>query len=137
MIMNKKTNRLPTRKDIKDYKSACKVLGIRPIRAKLPEHVIVYITISTIIEALNFISNGYKPIEIKFIEEKESITTLYPYSYKPLNNSYLEHFFLCSDDGLDHVYSVVDSHFRFINREDGEYFIENFKELWHKYTYNS
>ena len=38
--MSKKTNRLPTREDIKDYKSACKVLGIRPTRAKLPEHVI-------------------------------------------------------------------------------------------------
>lgn len=77
--MSKKTNRLPTREDIKDYKSACKVLGIRPTRAKLPEHAMVYITISTIIEALNFISNDYKHIEIKFIEKENSIKTFYPF----------------------------------------------------------
>lgn len=135
--MNKKTNCLPTREDIKDYKSACKVLGIRPTRAKLPEHVIVYITISTIIEALNFISNGYKSIEIKFVERKKSIETFYPYSYLPLNSSHSGLFFLVSDDGLRDVYSDVGSHFKFINKEDGKYFIENFKELWYKYTYNS
>lgn len=135
--MSKKTNRLPTREDIKDYKSACKVLGIRPTRAKLPEHVMVYITISTIIEALNFTSNGYKSIEIKFVERKKSIETFYPYSYLPLNSSYSGLFSLYSNDGLGGVGSTVGSHFKFINKEDGEYFIENFKELWYKYAYNN
>lgn len=35
---------------VTDYKSACKVLGIKPIdkRRKLDEHVILYIMLSTI-----------------------------------------------------------------------------------------
>lgn len=136
--MNKKTNCLPTREDIKDYKSACKVLGIRPTRAKLPEHVMIYITISTIIEALNFISNGYKPIEIKFIKKENNIRTFYPHSYISLTNRYdSEWFFLLIRDSLSSSTSFVGSHFRLINKEDGQYFIKNFKELWFKYAYNS
>ena len=48
---------------VKDYKSACKVLGIKPIdkRRKLEEHVLVYIQLSTITQAINFIANnGYQ-----------------------------------------------------------------------------
>lgn len=35
---------------VKDYKSACKVLGIKPIdkRRKLEEHVLLYIQLCTI-----------------------------------------------------------------------------------------
>lgn len=48
---------------VKDYKSACAVLGKKPIdkRRKLDEHVILYIMLSTITEAINFIANGNKP----------------------------------------------------------------------------
>lgn len=47
---------------VKDYKSACKVLGIKPIdkRRKLEEHVLVYMQLSTITQAINFIANGNK-----------------------------------------------------------------------------
>ena len=43
---------------VKDYKSACAVLGKKPIdkRRKLDEHVILYIMLSTITEAINFIA---------------------------------------------------------------------------------
>lgn len=48
---------------VKDYKSACKVLGIKPIdkRRKLEEHVLLYIQLCTITQAINFIANGNKP----------------------------------------------------------------------------
>lgn len=61
---------------VKDYKSACKVLGIKPIdkRRKLEEHVLVYIQLSTITQAINFIANGNKPWVPKY-EQNELITT--------------------------------------------------------------
>ena len=45
---------------VKDYKSACAVLGKKPIdkRRKLDEHVILYIMLSTITEAINFSKHG-------------------------------------------------------------------------------
>lgn len=48
---------------VTDYKSACKVLGIKPIdkRRKLEEHVLLYIQLCTITQAINFIANGNKP----------------------------------------------------------------------------
>lgn len=63
---------------VKDYKSACKVLGIKPIdkRRKLDEHVILYIMLSTITEAINFIANDNKP--------------WIPKTFKPL---YMKHIF--------------------------------------------
>ena len=47
---------------VKDYKSACAILGKKPIdkRKKLDEHVMLYIMLSTITEAINFIANGYQ-----------------------------------------------------------------------------
>lgn len=41
---------------VTDYKSACKVLGIKPIdkRRKLEEHVLLYIQLCTITQAINF-----------------------------------------------------------------------------------
>lgn len=48
---------------VTDYKSACKVLGIKPIdkRRKLEEHVLLYIQLCTITQAINFIANNNKP----------------------------------------------------------------------------
>lgn len=63
---------------VKDYKSACKVLGIKPIdkRRKLEEHVLVYIQLSTITQAINFIANGNKPWILKY-EQNKPIRTWY------------------------------------------------------------
>ena len=57
---------------VKDYKSACAVLGKKPIdkRRKLDEHVILYIMLSTITEAINFIANGNKPWIPKYKQNK-------------------------------------------------------------------
>lgn len=48
---------------VKDYKSACAILGKKPIdkRRKLDEHIVLHIMLSTITEAINFIANGNKP----------------------------------------------------------------------------
>lgn len=54
---------MPEFEKVKDYKSACAVLGKKPIdkRRKLDEHVMLYIMLSTITEAINFIANRNKP----------------------------------------------------------------------------
>lgn len=67
---------------VKDYKSACKVLGIKPIdkRRKLEEHVLVYIQLSTITQAINFIVNGNKPWTPKY-KQNERISTQYNWWY--------------------------------------------------------
>lgn len=48
---------------VKDYKSACAILGKKPIdkRRKLDERIVLHIMLSTITEAINFIANGNKP----------------------------------------------------------------------------
>lgn len=62
---------------VKDYKSACKVLGIKPIdkRRKLEEHVLLYMQLCTITQAINFIANGNKPW-IPEYEQNKPIRTL-------------------------------------------------------------
>lgn len=61
---------------VKDYKSACKVLGIKPIdkRRKLEEHVLLYIQLCTITQAINFSEDAaeyaaktFKPLYMKHI----------------------------------------------------------------------
>ena len=67
---------------VKDYKSACAVLGKKPIdkRRKLDEHVILYIMLSTITEAINFIANGNKPW-IPVYQQNKPIKTWYSWWY--------------------------------------------------------
>lgn len=67
---------------VKDYKSACAVLGKKPIdkRRKLDEHVILYIMLSTITEAINFIANGNKPW-IPVYQQNKLIKTWYSWWY--------------------------------------------------------
>lgn len=57
---------------VTDYKSACKVLGIKPIdkRRKLEEHVLLYIQLCTITQAINFIANGNKPWTPEYKQNK-------------------------------------------------------------------
>lgn len=53
------------REEIKSYKDACKVIGRKP-RTYKDKHLNLYEQLSTIIAALNFISNGNKPWTPKF-----------------------------------------------------------------------
>ena len=53
------------REEIKSYKDACKVIGRKP-RTYKDKHLNLYEQLSTIIAALNFISNDNKPWMPKF-----------------------------------------------------------------------
>ena len=90
---------------VKDYKSACKVLGIKPIdkRRKLEEHVLLYIQLCTITQAINFIANGNKP--------------------------------LFSGVGVGNAAAGVDTHLRFISEDAAEYAAKTFKPLYMKHIF--
>lgn len=111
------------REEIKSYKDACKVIGRKP-RTYKDKHLNLYEQLSTIIAALNFISNDNKPWIPKFD---------YCYIYSWLNrrsgyNKSAGLFCLYSDDGLDHSSATVGS-LKIKEKEDGNYIMENFKEL--------
>lgn len=67
---------------VTDYKSACAVLGKKPIdkRRKLDEHIVLHIMLSTITEAINFIANGNKPW-IPVYQQNKPIETQIKFSY--------------------------------------------------------
>lgn len=67
---------------VKDYKSACTILGKKPIdkRRKLDEHIVLHIMLSTITEAINFIANGNKPW-IPVYQQNKPIETWYNWWY--------------------------------------------------------
>lgn len=115
---------------VKDYKSACAVLGKKPIdkRRKLDEHVVLYIMLSTITEAINFIANGNKPIK-----------TWYSWWYidwnKIKDDSFAGLFGLPSHGGLGLAYALVGTHLRFINREAAEYAAKTFQPLYMKHIF--
>lgn len=125
---------------VKDYKSACKVLGIKPIDKcrKLEEHVLVYIQLSTITQAINFIANGNKQWIPKY-EQNKPIRTWYSWWYINWNKiekgSAAGLFVLASSDGLGVVYSSVGTHLRFINRDAAEYAAETFRPLYMKHIF--
>lgn len=125
---------------VKDYKSACKVLGIKPIdkRRKLEEHVLVYIQLSTITQAINFIANGNKQWIPKY-EQNKPIRTWYSWWYIDWNKiekgSAAGLFGLSSDGGLGGAYGYVSTHLRFINRDAAEYAAETFRPLYMKHIF--
>jgi hypothetical protein len=125
---------------VKDYKSACKVLGIEPIdkRRKLEEHVLVYIQLSTITQAINFIANGNKQWIPKY-EQNKPIRTWYSWWYidwnKIKDGSYAGLFDLSSRDGLGYAGGNVGTHLRFINKEAAEYAAKTFQPLYMKYIF--
>lgn len=127
---------------VKDYKSACKVLGIKPIdkRRKLEEHVLVYMQLSTITQAINFIANGNKQWIPKY-EQNKPIRTWYSWWYIDWNKiekgagSGAGFFHLDSFDGLSDAYGSVGTHLRFINRDAAEYAAETFRPLYMKHTF--
>lgn len=125
---------------VKDYKSACKVLGIKPIdkRRKLEEHVLVYIQLSTITQAINFIANGNKQWIPKY-EQNKPIRTWYSWWYIDWNKiekgSAAGFFALGYDGGLGLARGYMGTHLRFINRDAAEYAAETFRPLYMKHIF--
>lgn len=124
---------------VTDYKSACKILGIKPIdkRRKLEEHVLLYIQLSTITQAINFIANGNKPWIPKYEQNKP--ITWYSWWYidwdKIKDGSCAGLFGLRSYGGLGHAYGGVSTHLRFISRDAAEYAAKTFKPLYMKHIF--
>lgn len=125
---------------VKDYKSACAVLGKKPIdkRRKLDEHVMSYIMLSTITEAINFIANGNKPW-IPVYQQNKPIKTWYSWWYidwnKIKDGSSAGLFPLLSYYGLSSAGAIVGTHLRFINKEAAEYAVKTFQPLYMKYMF--
>lgn len=125
---------------VKDYKSACAVLGKKPIdkRRKLDEHVILYIMLSTITEAINFIANGNEPWIPKY-EQSKPIRTWYSWWYidwnKIKDGSTAGFFALLSYDDLGDALASVGTHLRFINKEAAEYAAKTFQPLYMKHIF--
>lgn len=125
---------------VKDYKSACAVLGKKPIdkRKKLDEHVILYIMLSTITEAINFIANGNKPW-IPEYKQNKLIKTWYSWWQidwdKIKDGSHAGVFSLYSNAGLGYAYAGVDTHLRFISEDAAEYAAKTFQPLYMKHIF--
>lgn len=125
---------------VKDYKSACKVLGIKPIdkRRKLEEHVLLYIQLCTITQAINFIANGNKPW-IPEYKQNKPIRTWYSWWYidwdKIKDGSGAGFFFLSSRDGLGLASATVGTRLRFISRDAAEYAAKTFQPLYMKHIF--
>lgn len=125
---------------VTDYKSACKVLGIKPIdkRRKLEEHVLLYIQLCTITQAINFIANGNKPW-IPEYKQNKPIKTWYSWWYidwdKIKDGSNAGLFYLASSFGLGDAVATVGTHLRFISRDAAEYAAKTFKPLYMKYIF--
>lgn len=124
---------------VKDYKSACAVLGKKPIdkRRKLDEHVILYIMLSTITEAINFIANGNKPWILKYKQNKP-IRTWHSWWYinwdKIKDGSRAGLFLLDSNCDLG-LAAGVSTHLRFISRDAAEYAAKTFQPLYMKHIF--
>ena len=125
---------------VKDYKSACKVLGIKPIdkRRKLEEHVLLYIQLCTITQAINFIANGNKPW-IPEYKQSKLIRTWYSWWQidwnKIKDGSDAGFFYLGSRAGLGSAAAGVDTHLRFISEDAAEYAAKTFKPLYMKHIF--
>ena len=125
---------------VKDYKSACKVLGIKPIdkRRKLEEHVLLYIQLCTITQAINFIANGNKPW-IPEYKQGKLIKTWYSWwqiDWDKIKDGSVAGFFaLHSSLGLGDAGAGVDTHLRFISEDAAEYAAKTFKPLYMKHIF--
>lgn len=125
---------------VKDYKSACAVLGKKPIdkRRKLDEHILLYIQLCTITQAINFIANGDKPW-IPEYKQNKLIKTWYSWWYidwnKIKDGSSAGLFGLDSNFGLGLAYASVGTHLRFISRDAAEYAAKTFQPLYMKHIF--
>lgn len=125
---------------VKDYKSACKVLGIKPIdkRRKLEEHVLLYIQLCTITQAINFIANGNKPWIPKYKQSKPIKTwcSWWHIDWDKIKDGSLAGLFsLCSYYDLSYANAGVDIHLQFISGNAAEYAAKTFKPLYMKHIF--
>lgn len=113
------------REEIKSYKDACKVIGRKP-RTYKDKHLNLYEQLSTIIAALNFISNDNKSWTPKF-----DYYYIYSWLYREYGyNKTAGLFALDSFGGLDGSGAAgVGASLKIKEREDGNYIMENFEEL--------
>lgn len=112
------------REEIKSYKDACKIIGRKP-RTYKDKHLNLYEQLSTIIAALNFISNGNKSWTPKF-----DYYYIYSWLYrKDEYNKTAGLFALLSSNELGASLAHVGTSLKIKEREDGNYITENFKEL--------
>lgn len=112
------------REEIKSYKDACRVIGRKP-RTYKDKHLNLYEQLSTIIAALNFISNDNKPWTPKF-----DYYCIYSWLYRRSGyNKSTGVFALPSPGGLGGSASNVETSLKIKEEEDGYYIIENFREL--------
>ena len=124
---------------VKDYKSACKVLGIKPIdkRRKLEEHVLLYIQLCTITQAINFIANGNKPW-IPEYKQNKLIKTWHSWWHidwgKIKDGSSAGLFPLHPGSDLGFA-PAVGAHLRFISRDAAEYAAKTFQPLYMKHIF--
>lgn len=125
---------------VTDYKSACKVLGIKPIDKcrKLEEHVLLYIQLCTITQAINFIANGDKPW-IPEYKQNKLIKTWYSWWQidwdKIKDGSHVGFFLLFSGVGVGNADAGVDTHLRFISEDAAEYAAKTFRPLYMKHIF--
>lgn len=112
------------REEIKSYKDACKVIGKKP-RTYKDKYLNLYEQLSTIIAALNFISNGNKPWTPKF-----DYYYIYSWLYrKDGYNKSVGVFYLYSNRGLGASFASVGIPLKIKEYVDGQYILDNFKEL--------
>ena len=112
------------REEIKTYKDACKVIGRKP-RTYKDKHLNLYEQLSTIIAALNFISNDNKSWTPKF-----DYYYIYSWLYREDGYNKTAGFFcLASSAGLGNSNADVGASLKIKEREDGNYIMENFEEL--------
>lgn len=112
------------REDIKSYKDACKVLNKKPEVYK-EKQMNLYEQLSTIIAALNFISNNNKLWKPQF-------DYYYIHSWLYNKDGYTKAASLCCSDsgiGLDNTVTSVGTSLKIKEHEDGQYILNNFKEL--------
>lgn len=125
---------------VKDYKSACAVLGKKPIdkRRKLDEHVLLYIQLCTITQAINFIANGNKPWIPEYKQNKLT-KTWYSWWYidwnKIKDGSPAGLFGLHSHYAIGFADADVSTHLRFISKDAAEYAAKTFQPLYMKHIF--
>ena len=112
------------REEIKSYKDACKVIGRKP-RTYKDKHLNLYEHLSTIIAALNFISNSNKSWTPKF-----DYYYIYSWLYRAIEyNKVASLFDLDFGARLGYSSANIPTSLKIKEKEDGNYIIENFKEL--------
>lgn len=121
------------REEIKSYKDACKVIDRKP-RTYKDKSLNVYEQLTTIIAALNFISNNNKPWSSKYEYYYINSWACKEYRNNEIKKTfelYLYYDYSSLQEGGSPVgcSSITGYPLRIKEKEDGLYLIENFKKL--------